>query len=113
MKVWVWIEQHVCACIHWICGMFRPGIGKRRAVRIVKGAVTPGTTILDIYPEAPSNVSFYGVPQEPCWYVFVSWDDAAHLLRSSRVILVSKTTGAILYDGCAGDEGRVVIASRK
>ena len=44
---------------------------------------------------------------EPCWYVFAPWGDNLEgtMLRSSRVIAVSKTNGAVLYDGSANDEG--------
>ena len=42
---------------------------------------------------------------EPCWYVFAPWGDNLAMLRSSRVIVVSKITGAVLYDGSANDEG--------
>lgn len=45
--------------------------------------------------------------EEPCWYVFAPWGDNLEeaMLRSSRVIAISKITGAILYDGAANDEG--------
>lgn len=44
---------------------------------------------------------------EPCWYVFAPWGDDLEgtVLRSSRIIAVSKKTGAVLYDGTANDEG--------
>lgn len=53
------------------------------------------------------RLNLYPQPQEPCWYVFAPWGDGLDgaVLRSSRVIAVSKITGAILYDDSAGDEG--------
>ncbi len=47
------------------------------------------------------------VPTEPCWYVYAPWDDEKDVfaLRSSRLILVGKFTGAIYHDGSAGNEG--------
>lgn len=41
-----------------------------------------------------------------CWYVFCPWYDGQDgmMLRSSRVVIVSKKTGEILYDGSALDE---------
>lgn len=45
--------------------------------------------------------------EEPCWYIHAPWCDGLDgaCLRSSRVIVVSKITGAVLYDGSANDEG--------
>ena len=53
----------------------------------------------------PPNIYFQ--PKEPCWHVFAPWGDGLDgtVLRSSRVIVVSKVTGAVLYDGSANDEG--------
>lgn len=41
------------------------------------------------------------------WYVYVPWCDGldGSALRSSRVVVVSKVGGRILYDGSANDEG--------
>ena len=49
----------------------------------------------------------YELTSEPCWYIFAPWDDHNEplVIRSRRVILVSKLTGMIHYDGSAGDEG--------
>lgn len=51
--------------------------------------------------------NIYLQSQDPCWYIFVPWGDGldGSILRSSRVIVISKVTGAILYDGSANDEG--------
>jgi len=45
--------------------------------------------------------------EEPCWYIHAPWCDGLDgaCLRSSRVLVVSKITGAVLYDGSANDEG--------
>lgn len=55
----------------------------------------------------PPNCRIYANPPEPCWYIYAPWDDQKDVtaLRSSRVILVGKLTGAIHYDGSAGNEG--------
>ena len=97
----------MCGCIRArVCAMFTL-VGKRRAVNIVKNAVSSGTRILSVHPDKPAAMHIYNAPQEPCWYVYVSWDDGNDMaaLRSSRVVIVSKGTGQILYDGSAGDEG--------
>lgn len=59
------------------------------------------------YEEKPSNCHIYAMPKEPCWFIYVPWGDECEgsMLRSSRVILVSKQTGKVLYDGSARDEG--------
>ncbi|MDD5476134.1 MAG: hypothetical protein PHU03_06430 [Syntrophales bacterium] len=61
----------------------------------------------ECYEDQPANCRIYNMPKEPCWFVYVPWGDGYDgcMLRSSRVILVSKQTGKILYDGSAGDEG--------
>lgn len=43
-------------------------------------------------------LKIYIQPKEPCWYVSAPWGDGLEgtVLRSSRVIAVSKVTGAVL-----------------
>ncbi len=55
----------------------------------------------------PPQFRIYADLPEPCWWVEAPWGDAntAPALRSSRVIVIGKNTGAIHYDGSAGDEG--------
>jgi hypothetical protein len=53
----------------------------------------------------PANFRIYNPPKEPCWFIYAPWNDGKETLRSSRIILVSKETGRVLYDGDAGDEG--------
>jgi hypothetical protein len=36
---------------------------------------------------------YHTFPDEPCWYVYASWDDNLIILRSSRVIVISRMTG--------------------
>jgi len=58
--------------------------------------------------KAPSSCVIYKTwPDEPCWYVICPWNDGYDLqmLRSSRIIVISKKTGNVLYDGSAHDEG--------
>ena len=44
---------------------------------------------------------------EPAWYIFAPWCDGRDdtMLRSSRIVAVSKRGGRVLYDGSANDEG--------
>lgn len=62
---------------------------------------------LTIHDTQPDNCHLYNVPAEPCWFVYAPWQEGKDDLglRSSRVILVSKRNGAILFDGSAHDEG--------
>lgn len=50
----------------------------------------------------------YGGPiAEPAWFVLVPWFDGhdGNSLRSSRLIVLAKIDGHVLYDGSAHDEG--------
>ena len=60
---------------------------------------------LDIRPERPSNCCRYNPPTEPCWYALVPRKGEPFVLRSSRIVIMSRATGKIIYDGDAGDEG--------
>ena len=55
----------------------------------------------------PENCRIYNMPTEPCWYIHAPWGDGldGSMLRSSRVFLISKESGKVLYDGSANDEG--------
>jgi hypothetical protein len=55
---------------------------------------------------ATFNSGFESLPlDEPAWYVFAPWCDGVIGLRASRVIVISKTDGRVMYDGSANDEG--------
>lgn len=45
------------------------------------------------------------IPKLNTWYAYIERPNPRLALRASRVILVSKETGGILYDGSACDEG--------
>ena len=55
----------------------------------------------------PSNCMIYNPPVDSCWVVQALWDDGkdGSMLRSSRLLLISKRSGEVLYDGPANDEG--------
>jgi hypothetical protein len=40
-----------------------------------------------------------------CWFVLSSEEEIIIRLRSSRFVAISKSTGEIVYDGDANDEG--------
>ena len=60
-----------------------------------------------VLPRKPARSAIYNEPQEPAWYVYRPWGDGAdgRMIRSSRVVMVSKRTGGVLYDGSAHDQG--------
>lgn len=83
-----------------------PPITKQRALAIAARALTPHGGQFKCYSQKPDSCRIYGInTDQPCWYVYVPWEDRVLALRSSRVMVVSRLTGKILYDGSAGDEG--------
>ena len=59
----------------------------------------------EITDALPSGCSIYNCPKE-CWFVrfFTIYDDP-FILQSSRLVIISKSTGEIVDDGLANDEG--------
>lgn len=84
-------------------------IDRKKAIKIAAKASIPDTTEFNVYETMPENINVYMIktPTEPCWYVFAPWGDGVDgaMLRSSRIIIISKKTGCISYDGSANDEG--------
>ena len=58
-----------------------------------------------VIPVRPPCLYLPHVDPGSCWNIMAPWGDDLTTLRSSRVIVVSKITGAVLYDGSANDEG--------
>lgn len=86
--------------------MFRP-VSQHHALEIASAAVKDKDQVTSMvcYDTKPDNFRIYDAPDEPCWYISAPWDDEVIAIRNSRVILVGKLTGTILYDGSARDEG--------
>lgn len=83
-----------------------PAITKQKALEIATQVCKTDRREFHCYSKKPKNFVIYATfPDEPCWYVSATWDDALHMLRSSRVIVISRMTGKVFYDGSAGDEG--------
>ena len=81
-------------------------ITKQQALEIAVQLCKGDSTVFKCFSVKPDYCQFYVTyPDQPCWYVFVPWDDNQVALQSSRVIVISRLTGKILYDGEAGDEG--------
>ena len=83
-----------------------PPITKQLALAIAARAFPPHDGQFKCYSQKPDNCLIYCFnTDQPCWYVYVPWEDGRLALRSSRVMVISRLTGKILYDGSAGDEG--------
>lgn len=86
-----------------------PSVTRDEAQRIASGALAQTVTsaLLICHSRKPDNFHIYADLPEPCWYVQAPWDDESTNLsiRSSRVIVIGRRTGAIFYDGSAYDEG--------
>ena len=83
-----------------------PRVGKRRARELARRACVPGTGEFEVFNHRPANCNFYGEPAEPCWWILGPWNDGrdGKMLRSSHLLLVSKTSGKIVRDQSARNE---------
>lgn len=88
-------------CLLW------PPVSRKKAAAIVCEQCGVRVEDLRIAGRMPDNVHVYALPTEPSWFVYVPWMDerSRFMLCPSRIVLVSKITGKILYDGSASDEG--------
>jgi hypothetical protein len=83
-----------------------PPITKPRALEIAAQVCNDQSGEFVCHSQKPESYHFYiTYPNQPCWYVSAPWADGRLALRSSRVMVISRLTGKILYDGSAGDEG--------
>lgn len=83
-----------------------PPITKQRALAIAARAAMPHGGQFECYSRKPDNCRLYDINTGLlCWYVYPPMANNQPTLRSSRVIIISRLTGEILYDGSAGDEG--------
>ena len=79
----------------------------RIAIKEVSKSLQPDPSGFKVYSKKPERLHLYNMTSEPCWFVYAPWNDGykGMMLRSSRIILISKKTGRVLYDGSANDEG--------
>ena len=83
-----------------------PPITKQKALEIVAQVCKGDRKEFHCYSKKPKKFTIYAIiPDEPCWHVSTVWDDNSIGLQSSRVIVISRVTGKVFYDGSAGDEG--------
>jgi hypothetical protein len=59
------------------------------------------------YEKRPDGCFYYSnIPDdEPCWYFRMTFHPDRFMLCESRLVIISRNNGKILYDGGAGDEG--------
>lgn len=83
-----------------------PSITKQCALAIAERAFIHHGGQFECYSQKPDSCRLYGFNTDhPCWYIYAPWADGMLALRSSRVMVISRLTGKILYDGSAEDEG--------
>ena len=86
-----------------------PPVTQRMALEIARQALAHAVVSepLVCHGRRPARFNIYADLSEPCWWVQVPWNDEkdGNVIRSSRVIVIGRQTGKILYDGPAGDEG--------
>lgn len=83
-----------------------PPITKQKALGIAARTFANHRNQFKCYSKKPESCRIYVTyPEQPCWYVYIPSGDSPCILRNSRVIVISRLTGEILYDGSACDEG--------
>ena len=86
-----------------------PPVTQRMALDIAMQALTQSVVSAPLicHGRKPAQFNIYANLPEPCWWVQVPWNDEneGNVIRSSRVIVIGRQTGKVLYEGPAGDEG--------
>ena len=86
-----------------------PPVTQRMAQEIAREALAQPVVYepLICHGRKPAHFSVYASFPEPCWWVEAPWngEHGQPVIRSSRVIVIGRQSGTILYDGTAGDEG--------
>jgi hypothetical protein len=88
-----------------------PPITKQKALGIAARSFANHSRQFKCYSKMPESCRIYVTyPEQPCWYVYVPSccspsGGGPHILGSNRVIVISRLTGEILYDGSANDDG--------
>jgi hypothetical protein len=96
--------KHLRKLYHW----FFP-VTEKAALRIAIEHVSKPRPILPEdfkIDEAVKDSIYCPSDRESFWAIRCPWNDGfeGKMLRSSRVIMVSKITGKVVYDGSAGGE---------
>ena len=98
-------KQGIGMALHKMRLRFFPPVSRRKAVQIAIENGIPASHTDPVFGKRPASVHIYTPTNEPCWFIYPPWNDGRVMLRSSRIVLVTKETGKVVYDGGAGDEG--------
>ena len=85
-----------------------PTISRHKAKQIARSVCSPSLGTMIVHGEKPDGWRLYGIlDNEPCWFIQVPWDHGmgGSLIQSSRVVVVSRLSGNVIYSGTAQDEG--------
>jgi hypothetical protein len=86
--------------------LFSRSISRDQAKRIAAKACVLPLGSMKVFDTPPDSWQLYRLEGgEACWYVVVPFDSKDMMLQSSRVVVISRKTGNVLYIGSAGDEG--------
>ncbi len=58
-----------------------------------------------VHDELPPNCTMYRWWSGECWHIQSQADERPEILRSTRLIIIQRETGRVVYDGDANDEG--------
>jgi hypothetical protein len=84
--------------------LFR-SVSRKKALEIARETCAPLPGAFKLTRKKPTNSIIYGVSEdEPCWYVTVH-NERSQVIQSSHVVVISRRTGKVLYNGSAFDEG--------
>jgi len=77
-------------------------VDREAAIDIAREACTPPRYAFTVLDGLPDGTNFYSPPQEPYWCIRLE-DPMTDRLGPSRLILVSKQTGKVLFSGLVGE----------
>jgi len=86
-------------------GPFPLPFTKQKALEIATQLCKTDRKEFHCYSKKPESCTIYAIiPDELFWYVNAPWGDGKDgmMLRSSRVIVISRQTGKVFYDGDKG-----------
>lgn len=79
-------------------------ISKEEALKIAEEKTGQKLDIADMEDGVPYN-RVYALNFNNVWGIKCEMTPGAFMLESSRLVLIDKETGKVVYDGSAGDEG--------
>ena len=85
----------------------QPKINFEKAVEIAQQSFIPSADLFTVYEKKQDWMNIYLPNDEPCWFIKAPWNDKLdyRMITSQHVIVISKESGEIIYDGSACDEG--------